>query len=121
MGTRGQFATQRSGATVEGGPGLLDSVLAVPRDNVHRDVDSRRVLSVQRLHIVLLEPDLPGEHVGDLVLDNVDVGVDCQRVLSVLLRLVSLFKLALLGKHLVKFVLDLSFLLHSISLHGVHN
>ena len=66
MGTRGQFTTQ-SGATVEGGPGL---VLDVPRDNVHQGVDWRLVLSVQRRHVGLHEPALLGEHVGDLVLDD---------------------------------------------------
>ena len=54
MGTRGQFATQRSGATVEGGPGLLDGVLDVPCDNVPDGVVCRHLLSV---------------HVGELVLD----------------------------------------------------
>ena len=62
MGTLGQLTTQ-SGATVEGGPGLvLDSVPDVPRDNVPKGVDCRRLLSVQRLHVVLLEPALLGEH-----------------------------------------------------------
>jgi hypothetical protein len=68
VGTQGQLITQ-SGATVAGGPGLvLDSVLGVPRNNVHQGVDSRRVLSVQRLHVGLLELALLGEHVGELVL-----------------------------------------------------
>jgi hypothetical protein len=66
VGTRGQFATQRSGATIEGGPGLLDSVLDVPRDNVPVGVDCRRVLSI---HVVFLEPALAGEPVGEIVLD----------------------------------------------------
>ena len=35
MGTHRQLVTQRSGATVDGGPGLLDGVLDVPRDGVH--------------------------------------------------------------------------------------
>jgi hypothetical protein len=34
VGTRRQLATQRSGATVDGGPGLLDGVLEVPCDDV---------------------------------------------------------------------------------------
>ena len=120
-GTRGKLTTQ-SGATVEGGPGLvLVSVLDVPRNNVHWGVDSRRVLSDQRRHVGLLEPALLGKHVGELVLDNVRAGVDCRRVLSVLLRLVGLLEPALLGEHLVKLVLGPSFMLHSISLLRVHN
>ena len=35
MGTRRQLATQRSCATVDGGPGRLDGVLDVPRDSIH--------------------------------------------------------------------------------------
>ena len=71
MGARGQFTTQ-SGTTVEGGPGLvLDSVLDVPRNNVHQGVDCRHVLSDQRRHVGLLEPALLGEHVRELVLDDV--------------------------------------------------
>jgi hypothetical protein len=113
VGTRGQFATQRSGATVEGGPGLLDSVLDVPRDNVPEGVDCRRVLSV---HVDLLEPALLGEHVGELVLEGVPVGVDYRRVLSVQLLHVSLLELALHDEHLRELVLGPSFLL-LISLH----
>ena len=89
MGTRGQLTTQRSGATVEGGPGLLDSVLDVPRDNVPEGVDCWRVLSV---HVDLLEPALLGKHVRELFLDDVPVGVDCRRVLSVQLRHVGLLE-----------------------------
>jgi hypothetical protein len=89
VGTRGQFTTQRSGATVEGGPGLLDS---------------------------LLVPALLGEYVGELVLDDVPVGVDCRCVLGDQLCHVGLLKPALLGDHLVELVLGPSFLL-LISLH----
>ena len=111
MGTQGQLTTQ-SGATVEGGPGLLDSVPDVPRDNVPKGVECWRVLSV---HVHLLEPVILGEHVGDR--DTVGAGVDWQRVLRVLLRLVRLLNLALLVKLLVNFVLDPSFtFLASISL-----
>ena len=117
MGTRGQLTTQRSGATVEGGPGLLDSVLDVPRDNVPKGVDCWRVLNI---HVDLLEPALLGEHVGELVLDNVPVGVDCRRVLSVQLCHVGLLEHAIHGEHLVELVLGPSFFL-LISLHGVHN
>ena len=118
MGARGQLTT-KSGATIEGGPGLvLDSVLDVPRDNVPEVVDCRRVLSV---HVDFLESVLLGEHVGELVLDDVPVGVDCRRVLGVQLRHAGLLEPALLGKHLVELVLGPSFLLHSISLLRVHN
>ena len=101
---------------VEGGSGFLDSVCEVPRDNVHRGVDSWRVLSVQRLHVVLLEPALLGKHVGELVLGNVLVGVDCRRVLSVQLLHVDLLERALHSEHHVELVLGPSFLL-LISLH----
>ena len=95
MGTRGQFTTQ-SGATVEGGPGL---VLDVPRD------------SVQRRHVSLLKPVLLGEHVVDLVLVGVHLGVDRWRVVSVMLLHVVLLEPALHGDHLVELVLGPSFLL----------
>ena len=54
---------------MRGGPGLvLDNVLDVPGNNVHRGVDEQRVLSVLRRHVGLLEPALLPEHVGEVVL-----------------------------------------------------
>jgi hypothetical protein len=95
---------------VKGGLGLvLDSFLYV-----HQSVDYRRVLSVLRRHVGLLELALLGEHVGEHVLD-------CRRVLRVLLRHVVLLEPTLLGEYFVKLVLGSSFLFHSISLHRVHN
>jgi hypothetical protein len=93
VGPRGRFTTQRSGATVVGGSGLLDGVRCVPRDGVHRGVGCRRALSVQRLHLVLVELALVGKHLIELLLDDVDTGVGCRRVLSVLLCLVRFLNL----------------------------
>ena len=107
MGTSGQFTTQ-SGATIDGGPGL---VLDLPRDNVHRVVDWWLGLRVQRRHVGLHEPVLLGKHFEDLVLDDVHLGVDCRRVVSVLLLHVVLFEPTLHGDHLVELVLGPSFLL----------
>jgi hypothetical protein len=59
------ISTQRSGATVEGGPGLLDSVL----DNVDAGVDCQHVLSVLLRLVSLLKLALLGKHLVKFVLD----------------------------------------------------
>jgi hypothetical protein len=80
---------------VEGGSGLLDSILWVPLDNVHLGVDSRHVLSDQRLHVVLSKLVLVDEHVGNLVFDVLEGGVS-----SVLLFHLGLLSPCSLSKHL---------------------
>jgi hypothetical protein len=70
VGPRGRFATQRSGATVDGGSGLLDSV----PEGVDEGASGGQLVHVN-LH-GLVSHD---EHLGSVVLENVLEGGECWR------------------------------------------
>jgi hypothetical protein len=67
VGTRGRFATQRSGETVDDGLGLLDSV--------PEGVDEGAI-GCQLVHV-----DLYSEHFGSFVLEDALEGGECRRFL----------------------------------------
>jgi hypothetical protein len=66
VGTRGRFTTQRSGATVEGGSGLLDSV-------------PEGAIGGQLVHVDLHGLAFHDEHLGSVVLEGVLEGGECRR------------------------------------------